>query len=178
MGQTPLMAPPSEAAKSGPFHFDIRGMSDEAHFSAEQPGPQPPSRIPRADGRRQRPQGSGPSSGEGPQAPERLSVITKRSDFLAANRGKRVAMPGFVLLVHDRKDDDQQVRYGLTVSKKVGNAVVRNRMKRRFRELVRAILPDKGIAGADHILIGRQRGIERDFARLSDELTSALERIA
>ena len=86
-------------------------------------------------------------------------------------------MPGFVLLVHDRKDDDPAVRYGLTVSKKVGNAGVRTRMKRRFRELVRAILPDLGKTGADHILIGRQRGIERDFTKLSDELTSALKRI-
>ncbi|NNC46865.1 MAG: ribonuclease P protein component [Sphingomonas sp.] len=104
--------------------------------------------------------------------------MTKRSDFLAANRGKRVAMPGFVLLVHDRKDDDPAIRFGLTVSKKVGNAVVRNRMKRRFRELVRAILPERGIAGADHILIGRQRGIDRDFAKLGDELFAALDRVS
>ncbi|RZV51607.1 MAG: ribonuclease P protein component [Sphingomonadaceae bacterium] len=87
-------------------------------------------------------------------------------------------MPGFVLLVHDRKDDDPAIRFGLTVSKKVGNAVVRNRMKRRFRELVRAILPERGIAGADHILIGRQRGIDRDFAKLGDELFAALDRVS
>ena len=86
-------------------------------------------------------------------------------------------MPGFVLLVRDRKDDDPAMRYGLTVSKKVGNAVVRNRMKRRFRELARAILPERGIAGADHVLIGRQRGIERDFEKLGAELTDALDRL-
>lgn len=86
-------------------------------------------------------------------------------------------MPGFVLLVHDRKDDDPAMRYGLTVSKKVGKAVIRNRMKRRFRELARAVLPESGIAGADHVLIGRASGIERDFASLRDELVAALEKV-
>ncbi|MBB3763905.1 ribonuclease P protein component [Sphingomicrobium lutaoense] len=87
-------------------------------------------------------------------------------------------MPGFVLLVRARGDDDPAMRYGLTVSKKVGKAVVRNRMKRRFRELVREVLPVAGMAGADHVLIGRQAGIERDFGQLRDELVSALGKIA
>ena len=87
-------------------------------------------------------------------------------------------MPGFVLLVHDRKDGDEAMRYGLTVSKKVGKAVTRNRMKRRFRELMRAILPESGLAGADHVLIGRASGIERDFSVLHEELVTALARIA
>ena len=68
------------------------------------------------------------------------------------------------------------MRLGLTVSKKVGNAVVRNRMKRRFRELARDILPKSGIAGADHVLIGRQNGIERPFDQLADDLRKALAR--
>ena len=86
-------------------------------------------------------------------------------------------MPGFVLLVRERADGDPTMRVGLTVSKKVGNAVIRNRTKRRLRELVRAILPAHGIVGADHVLIGRQAGTERDWALLNAELTKALAKV-
>jgi ribonuclease P protein component len=87
-------------------------------------------------------------------------------------------MPGFVLLVRPRDDGDPAMRVGITVTKKIGGAVVRNRMKRRFRALAREILPEHGMAGADHVLIGRQGGIERDFAQLRAELAMALGRVA
>ena len=108
----------------------------------------------------------------------RLAVVRKRSDFLAANRGLRVARAGFVLLVNHAGAGEREARYGVTVTKKIGGAVVRNRMKRRFRALLRELLPTCGIAGADHVLIGREGGIERDFAALRDELAAALSRAA
>jgi ribonuclease P protein component len=89
----------------------------------------------------------------------------------------RATTPGFVLLVRDRKDSDPAMRVGFTVTKKIGGAVVRNRMKRRFRALAREIVPTKGISGADHVMIGRSKGIERDFALLRSELASALEKL-
>jgi len=104
--------------------------------------------------------------------------MTRRADYLAANRGQRAPMPGFVLLVRDRRDGDPAVRLGITVTKKIGGAVIRNRMKRRFRALAKAALPTLGIAGADHVLIGREGGVERDYAQLSAELETALKRIA
>lgn len=87
-------------------------------------------------------------------------------------------MPGFVLLVRPRGDDDPVIRLGITVTKKIGNAVIRNRMKRRFRALARELLPLSGIVGADHVLIGRAGGVERDFATLRAELGKALGKAA
>ena len=89
----------------------------------------------------------------------------------------RAPTPGFILLVHDRKDADEAMRVGFTVTRKIGGAVVRNRMKRRFRALAREIVPAKGFAGADHVMIGRAGGIERDFALLRAELANALDRL-
>jgi ribonuclease P protein component len=103
-----------------------------------------------------------------------ISVIRKRADFLAANKGLRNARVGFVLLTVPNAAGGK--RFGVTVTKKIGNAVVRNRMKRRFRELLRAALPGEGLADTDHVLIGREGGIERDFAAMRDELTLALAR--
>ena len=85
-------------------------------------------------------------------------------------------MPGFVLLVRDRADGDEALRVGFTVTKKIGGAVVRNRMKRRLRALARELVPTGGKPGADHVLIGRTGGIERDFGLLREELAKALDK--
>ena len=155
-------------------------MSDEAHLPAEQSRPQAPARLPVAHGDGRRPQGPELPPCARPQEAQRLvspPVLRKRADFLAANAGKRAATPGFILLVRDRSDGDPLKRVGFTVTKKIGGAVVRNRMKRRFRALAREILPVQGVAGADHVMIGRAGGIERPFAMLRDELARALDRL-
>jgi ribonuclease P protein component len=164
-------------------------MSDEAHFPAEQSCPQAASWFSGSQGNRRRSQDIGCSPRTRSQSPvgvntgshlkqaADLTTISRRADFLAANRGLRAPMPGFVLLVRMREDNDPAMRIGITVTKKIGNAVVRNRMKRRFRALAREILPQAGFAGADHILIGRAGGIERDFGMLKVELTRALTKL-
>jgi ribonuclease P protein component len=152
-------------------------MSDEAHLPAEQPGPQAAPRVPQPHGDSRRPQGAECPPRARPQEAERLATIKKRADFVAANSGLRTTTPGFILLVRDRKDSDPVKRVGFTVTKKIGGAVVRNRMKRRFRALARELVPAKGMAGADHVMIGRATGIERDFALLRSDLAGALDKV-
>ena len=103
--------------------------------------------------------------------------MARRADFLAANAGKRAPMPGFVLLMRRRDDGSPAMRVGFTVTKKVGNSVIRNRLKRRLRALARELLPQAGVPGADHVLIGRSGGIERDYAAMRNELTKALAKV-
>jgi ribonuclease P protein component len=158
-------------------------MSDEAHLPAEQSRAQAPAWFPQPDGDRRRAQGPERASQPRPQEAvglntSKIGKLTRRADFLAANGGLRAPTTGFVLLVRRRGDGDPALRLGLTVSKKVGNAVIRNRMKRRFRELARKILPEAGMAGADHVLIGRPAGIERPFAALEADLRRALAKLA
>jgi ribonuclease P protein component len=152
-------------------------MSDEAHLPAQQSRPQAASRVPLPNGDAGRPKGAERPPRPRPQEAQRLATIKKRADFLAANAGLRVSTPGFVLLVRDRKDQDGLMRVGFTVTKKIGGAVIRNRMKRRFRALARDIIPTSGIAGADHVMIGRAKGVERDFGLLRSELSGALDRL-
>ena len=152
-------------------------MSDEAHLSTEQSSPRTAARVPSSHGDGRRTQGAERAPRPRPQQAQRLITLTKRADFVAANSGKRAATPGFVLLVRDRKDADSAKRVGFTVTKKIGGAVVRNRMKRRFRALAREIMPAQGFGGADHVMIGRAGGIERDFALLRSDLTGALARL-
>jgi ribonuclease P protein component len=167
----------------------FKDYSHEAHFSAEQSRACPSPRFSSPHVNRRWPQHPERPPRAWPQETFGLikatmdrdmrgySVITKRADFLAANRGKRYATPGFVLLVLDRRDEDPAIRLGITITKKVGNAVVRNRMRRRFRELAREMLADKGKAGADHVLIGRDGGIEKDFGELRADMTRALDKL-
>ena len=151
-------------------------MSDEAHLPAEQSGSRPQARLSPADVDGRRSRGDPGTSGPRPQETLRLISIAKRKDFLAANSARRVATPGFVLLVRDRKDGDDTKRLGITVTKKIGNAVVRNRMKRRFRALARVVIAAGGAEGSDHVLIGRAGGVERSYASLEAELAKALQR--
>ncbi len=151
-------------------------MTNEAHFSAEQSGACPASRLPRADVDPRRSRSDSRPSRTRSQQAFGLIAIAKRRDFLAANSAKRIATKGFVLLVRDRKDEDATKRLGITVTKKIGGAVVRNRMKRRFRALARDVLDEHGKVGSDHILIGRAGGVERDYAKLREDLVSAIGR--
>lgn len=105
------------------------------------------------------------------------AILTKRAEFLAAARARRQGTPGFLLQARKR-DDDGPVRVGFTCSKKVGNAVIRNRAKRRLREVARLCLPDGGRAGWDYVLVGRPEAtVSRDFVAMCDDLRRALRKV-
>lgn len=103
-----------------------------------------------------------------------LRRLTQRSQFLAANAGVRVPMPAFVLLAHPRGDGDGGAGYGITATKRLGGAVTRNRVKRRFRALIRAHFPAHTLAGTDYVVIGRASALTLEYSRLGSDLIKAL----
>ena len=106
-----------------------------------------------------------------------LERLKQRKDFLRLAHAKRVHSTSFVLQARDR-GDAQVLRVGFTCSKKVGNAVARNRAKRRLREIARLILPRFGQAGHDYVLIGRANvTATTKFTALQDELLAALRKL-
>jgi ribonuclease P protein component len=106
------------------------------------------------------------------------TILALRSDFLRAASARRQGAQGFLLQARRRDDGSDAVRVGFTCSKKIGNAVMRNRAKRRLREVVRAVLPTLAQPGWDYVLVGRPGvTVSRDFAALKSDLEGALRQI-
>jgi ribonuclease P protein component len=105
-----------------------------------------------------------------------MERLRQRADFLAAASGSKVPATAFVLQARNR-DDSGPVRVGFTVSKKVGNAVERNRVRRRLREIVRLSKGSQLRAGHDYVLIGRRSALKLPFDKITDEFVRALRRL-
>jgi ribonuclease P protein component len=105
-----------------------------------------------------------------------MERLRQRADFLAAATGLKTTATAFVLQAYERADRGP-ARLGFTVSKKVGNAVERNRVRRRLREIARLPAANQMRSGHDYVLIGRRAALKVPFARIAEEFEGALRRV-
>jgi ribonuclease P protein component len=105
-----------------------------------------------------------------------MERLRQRADFLAAATGSKAPVGGFVLQALQRRKDGP-MRVGFTVSKKVGNAVERNRVRRKLREVVRLAPASQMQPGHDYVLIGRRAALQMPFDRLAEDFRRALARV-
>ena len=107
-----------------------------------------------------------------------FETIKKRADFIAAQAGERAGTPSFLLIRGKTPNGLSHLRVGFTVTKKIGKAVIRNRIRRRLREAARRVIPEYGESGFDYVLIARPAAETRDFALLLDDMKHGLLRLA
>lgn len=106
-------------------------------------------------------------------------TLIKRADFLRAAKAKRLPCPAFLVQARQRGPDQEQgLRVGFTCSKKIGNAVMRNRAKRRLRAVARHVMPRHGREGWDYVLVGRPGvTVTHDFSAMCSDLEHALKKL-
>lgn len=105
-----------------------------------------------------------------------MDQLRKRRDFLATAKAERAGVSAFLLQGRNRGDGGP-VRIGFTVTKKTGNAVVRNRIRRRLREVARQVVPDAGRPGYDYVLVAREQALSAAFSSLLGDLSRALRKL-
>ena len=103
-----------------------------------------------------------------------LVKLRKRNDFLSVAKGYKCVRAGVVLQAKPNLEIGDSIRFGFTVTKKVGNSVVRSFVKRRMKAIARQLLPEKGQSGFDYVFIGRYCTASRNFADLTRDFESAL----
>jgi len=110
-----------------------------------------------------------------------IARLKRRPEFLrvAATRRKWVA-PGLIVQIRNRPTAEADIdgaRVGFTVSRKVGNAVERNRARRRLRAVADKVMTQHAREGFDFVIIGRKNTLARPFSALIEDLTTALKKL-
>ncbi|MBI1252491.1 MAG: ribonuclease P protein component [Alphaproteobacteria bacterium] len=105
--------------------------------------------------------------------PPEIRRLRARREFLFVRQGAKAARPT-VMVEARRRPDGAWIGAGFTATKKIGNAVTRNRCRRRLREAARALLPRFGEAGVDYVFVARSQTADAAWARLLDDIESAL----
>jgi ribonuclease P protein component len=160
----------------------------QTDFPAEQPEAQAAPRVPRAHGDQERPENPGIPPRQGPQASERVSVpatsdtapqvqvlrLRVRREFLFVAEGFAERRRLIVVQARRRNLQRGEAGAGFTTTKKIGNAVIRNRARRRLREAARSLLPVHGVGGADYVFVARQETAAAPWPRLLDDMERAL----
>jgi ribonuclease P protein component len=108
--------------------------------------------------------------------PDLMNRLKRRREFLRAGRGLAWKARSVIMQAYAR-DDEAPARVGFTVTRKLGNAVERNRIRRRLKEAVRLLDPQKFMAGRDYVLIGRKMAEDRPFDAIMDDIDQALEQL-
>jgi len=107
--------------------------------------------------------------------------LKKRKDYLRIQSGRKCRAPRFTLAMTAREGSEQVgddvSRFGCTVTKRIGNAVRRNRVKRRLREAIRLAGPENAQAGFDYVIIARAAALDAPFGKLVEEIQAALQRV-
>ena len=187
----------------GPHRAPQRRFSGETDLPAEQISAQAPPRLSHPHGDQGRPQGRGRAPQPRPQEAERVTRaagvhkvivplrissralsqsrnmerLKRRTDFKAAALAAKAPTGAFVLQARLRGEDKGAVRVGFTVSRQVGTAVERNRVRRRLREMVRHAPASDFRAGHDYVLIGRRTALQASFADMARQFDAALRRV-
>lgn len=117
-----------------------------------------------------------------------MERLRKRAEFVAVARGRRIEKPGFVLQAAMREktagtgagvtSPGKTARFGFTVTKRLGNAATRNRIRRRLREAVRIAAPAHAASGTDYVVVGRAAALRLPFDRLVADLIDGLDRVS
>lgn len=105
-----------------------------------------------------------------------MQRLRQRADFIAAAAGVKAPRAAFVLQSRERGDEEPP-RVGFTVTKKIGTAVERNRVRRRLRDVVRRSAAERLRAGRDYVLVARRAALEEPFDRLMRDFLGALAHV-